>query len=92
MGVSKDWLIQQIENEINLDARQAYQKVYSKLTEALDRTPKEIREKLKVFDPDKVYEEIVKYYIDKKGYSKERANMIAQQTVQEQQQKRLEND
>ncbi|MDE1862880.1 MAG: hypothetical protein KGI33_08205 [Thaumarchaeota archaeon] len=34
------------------------------------------------FDPNELYNRIVHYYIDKKGYSKEKANQIAQRVVQ----------
>lgn len=34
------------------------------------------------FDPNELYNRVVHYYIDKKGYSKEKANDIAQRVVQ----------
>ena len=36
----------------------------------------------KQFNPDLLYNKIVHYYIDKKRYSKDRANKIAQQVLQ----------
>lgn len=36
----------------------------------------------KQFDANKLYNRIVHYYIDKKGYSKEKANKIAQKVVE----------
>jgi len=34
------------------------------------------------FDPNALYNRVVHYYIDKKGYSKEKANAIAQKVVE----------
>lgn len=34
------------------------------------------------FDPNELYNRIVHYYIDKKGYSKEKSNEIAQRVVE----------
>ncbi|MDE1727163.1 MAG: hypothetical protein KGH89_07885 [Thaumarchaeota archaeon] len=34
------------------------------------------------FDPNELYNRVVHYYIDKKKYSKEKANQIAQRVVQ----------
>jgi len=36
----------------------------------------------KQFNPDLLYNRIVHFYIDKKGYSKDQANAIAQKVVQ----------
>lgn len=33
------------------------------------------------FDPNELYNRVVHYYIDKKGYTKEKANQIAQRVV-----------
>jgi hypothetical protein len=35
----------------------------------------------KAFDPDLLYNKIVHYYVDKKNYSKEQANSIAQNII-----------
>jgi len=35
----------------------------------------------KTFDPDLLYNKIVHYYLDKKKYSKEKANEIAQNVI-----------
>jgi hypothetical protein len=43
----------------------------------------------KPFNPDLLYNRIVHYYIDKKGYSKERANGIAQAIVKREAQRRI---
>jgi len=43
----------------------------------------------KQFKPDVVYNRIVHYYIDKKGFSKDKANTIAQLVVQKEAQKRI---
>ena len=42
----------------------------------------------KQFDPDLLYNRIVHYYIDKKGYSKEQANLIAQRVVKREKERR----
>lgn len=34
------------------------------------------------FDPNELYNRVVHYYIDKKGYSKEKANQIARKVVE----------
>lgn len=44
--------------------------------------------KLTDFDPEKVYSDLVKYYIDKKHYDLEHANAIAQSVVNREKQKR----
>jgi len=43
----------------------------------------------KQFNPDMLYNRIVHFYIDKKGYSKEQANSIAQLVVQKEAQRRI---
>lgn len=43
----------------------------------------------KQFNPDMLYNQIVHFYIDKKGYSKERANKIAQSVVQKEAHRRI---
>lgn len=43
---------------------------------------------LKKFDAEETYAKLVKYYVDKKGYTPERANAIAQKIVQQQMQRR----
>lgn len=97
MVVTKIWLSKQLDDSknkakeleekkdfdrgnIELGKIQAFELVFEKLTEAPD---KKITKK--TFDADKGYEAIVRYYVDKKGYSVERANKIAQQTVSDQQ-------
>ena len=104
MGISKDWLNEKIKNSVkeledqqdaqriafSLGKKEAYQNCYNELTKApLTKDQIVEKKKLKNLDPDKTYEDIVRYYIDKKGYSKEHANEIAQTIVKEQQQKRL---
>ena len=42
----------------------------------------------KQFNTDLLYNRIVHYYIDKKGYSKDKANQIAQSVVQKEAQRR----
>jgi len=43
----------------------------------------------KTFNPDILYNHIVHYYIDKKGYSKEEANAIAQKVITKESQRRI---
>jgi len=43
----------------------------------------------KQFNPDLLYNSIVHFYMDKKGYSKEKANAIAQSVVQKESQRRV---
>jgi hypothetical protein len=43
----------------------------------------------KQFNPDLLYNRIVHFYIDKKGYSKDQANSIAQKVVQKEAQRRI---
>lgn len=42
----------------------------------------------KSFNSEKLYNRVVHYYIDKKGYPKEKANSIAQAVVKREQQRR----
>ena len=41
------------------------------------------------FDPNALYNRIVHYYIDKKKYSKEKANAIAQAVVEKEKMRRI---
>ena len=43
----------------------------------------------KQFDADVLYNRIVHFYMDKKGYTKEKANEIAQSVVQKEAQRRI---
>ncbi len=43
----------------------------------------------KQFNPEILYNRIVHFYIDKKGYSKDKANEIAQTVVQKEAQRRI---
>jgi hypothetical protein len=43
----------------------------------------------KTFDPDLLYNHIVHYYVDKKGYNKEQANEIAQKIITKESQRRI---
>ena len=42
----------------------------------------------KQFNPDLLYNRVVHFYIDKKGYSKNKANLIAQSVIQKEVQRR----
>lgn len=80
MTVSKSWLQNLIDNEKNPDALRAYQTVYSELIKPPTKTQKQP----KIIDHDKIFSEIVRYYVEKKNYSVERANAIAEKTIKEQ--------
>ena len=43
----------------------------------------------KQFNPEMLYNRIVHFYIDKKGFSKDKANEIAQSVVQKEAQRRI---
>jgi len=43
----------------------------------------------KQFNPDLLYNRVVHYYIDKKKYSKDKANTIAQAVVKREQERKL---
>jgi len=43
----------------------------------------------KQFNPEMLYNRIVHFYIDKKGFSKDKANEIAQTVVQKEAQRRI---
>lgn len=49
-----------------------------------DKTTYHWKPKLKVLDTDKMYSDIVHYYVDKKGYPLAKAEEIAKQKIQEQ--------
>lgn len=68
----------------------AYTESLKKLTETPE--PKKTIEGKSDFDPDKTFEEIVRYYIDVKKFTKEHANEIAMKVVSDQKQKRLESN
>lgn len=41
------------------------------------------------FDPNELYNRVVHYYIDKKSYSKEKANLIARKVVEREKSRRI---
>ena len=43
----------------------------------------------KQFNPDLLYNKVVHFYMDKKGYSKDKANQIAQSVVKREAQRRI---
>ncbi len=47
------------------------------------------QKELKPLDVDKTYAQIVKYYVDKKGYTVEKANGLAQRVVEREQARRV---
>jgi len=56
----------------------------------LTKSPQKATKPKKEIDVDKAYESIIRFYIDKKGYTKEQANKIAMKCVKDQKQERLE--
>ena len=100
MGISKAWILSKMEyaqsKQVKVSAIEIHEnddywrgvehglkQCYNELTSAPTKTiPKEI-------DIDKGYDSIVKYYMDKKGYTKEHANEIAMKCINDQKQKVL---
>lgn len=99
MVITKDWLKTQLDESIQkakefeenkdydrgnieLGKIKAFEITFKKLTE-----PPTKKIEKKSFDASKGFESIVKYYVDKKGYSIERANEIAMKTINDQQQR-----
>lgn len=97
MVITKDWLNSKLEESrnkakefeekkdfdrgnIELGKVQAFEIAYNKLTE-----PPTKKIEKKHFDADKAFESIVRYYVDKKGYTVDHANEIARKSVSEQQ-------
>jgi len=81
-GISKAWLTDLIRTESIPERRVALQTVFDKLIEKHDKSdskPKEI-------DHNKVYENILLFYINH-GKTPEEAHVIAQRVVEEQQKK-----
>jgi len=81
-GISKAWLTDLMRNETIPERRIVLQEVYDKLVESpnkSDRKPKEI-------DHNRVYENILLYYINH-GKTPEEAHIIAQGIVEDQKQK-----
>lgn len=98
MVVTKIWLIDKMKESVkeledqedpqkiafSLGKKEAYQNCFNELTKP--PTKKITNKKI---DPDKGYESIVKYYMDKKGYTKEHANEIAMKSIKDQKQRVL---
>jgi hypothetical protein len=101
MTISKDFLINKIENANKLKDVQnikddqnsliyqgmilAYQDCLTELTKPPEKKKLEKNE----IDVNKAFESIVRYYIDKKGYTVEHANEIAMTAIKEQKQRIL---
>ena len=83
--MKKDNLENQSEIDLTVGIINGLKIAYEKLVEPLQK----VDLKKKDIDVEKGYANIVKYYIDKKGYSVEKANRIAQSTMTDQMQKRL---
>ena len=66
----------------------AFTEVLTKLTEPPQQKIKS--DEMIDFDPDKTFEYIARYYVDKKGYTVEHANDIAMKIVSQQKQQRLQ--
>jgi hypothetical protein len=82
-GISKAWLTDLIRNESVPERRIAFQTCFEKLTEPIVKTDG----KQKEIDHNKVYENILLYYINHGGKTPEEAHVIAQKVVEEQKQK-----
>ena len=99
MTISKDFLIKKIESankqkdEYNMKDDQnslifqgmilAYQDCLTELT----KPPEKKKLEKNTIDVNKAFENIIRYYIDKKGYTVEHANEIAMEAIKNQQQK-----
>lgn len=79
--LTKDWFQKEIDSEPNPGTKLALERIYLKYTEAPTKEKEHPQTTLKDFDRDKTYNSIVKFYMDKKGYTKEAANDMAQQVV-----------
>lgn len=97
MGISKSWLQEKIK-QAEADAKgsdvqfesfhNGKQEAFTQCFEQLTMAPGP--KKLTDIDVNKGYDSIVKYYMDKKGYTKEHANEIAMKCIEDQKQKVLE--
>lgn len=94
MTISKDFLINKIENaskikdEYNTNDDQKslmYQGMILAYQDCLTELTKPPEKKQKVLDINKTFENILRYYIEKQGYTKEHANEIAIQVIKDQQ-------
>lgn len=81
-GISKAWVADLIRNEAIPERRIAFQNCYDKLKEKIEKTDS----KPKKIDHERVYENILIYYINN-GKTPEEAHIIARQVVEEQQEK-----
>lgn len=79
-GISKAWLTDLIRSESIPERRIAFQTCFDKLIEKSEKTDN----KPKKIDHNKVYENILIYYINN-GKTPEEAHVIAQRVVEEQQ-------
>ena len=98
MTISKEFLNERIEkankqkDECNQNDKQEsliYQGMVYAYQDCLSELIKPPEKKKKELDVNKAYEDIIRFYIDKKGYTKEHANEIAMKTIQDQKQKVL---
>ena len=83
-GISKAWLTDCIRGESIPERRLAFQMVLEKLTEPL--TKSDDKKVKKEIDHNKIYENILLYYIDH-GKTPEEAHIIARGVVEDQKQK-----
>lgn len=114
MGIRKDWLDEQISSyktkgyeEPDSLKKKFYEGIVMGLEIArkeLTKPPRtkseiEAEKKNKIFDPNKVYSDVVMYYMNKSDFIKEypdenirkqKANEIAMKVVHDQQQKRMD--
>lgn len=81
MTLTKIWLQKEIDSEPNPAIKIALERVYQKYTEPPLRGVQHNQTVLKEFDRDATYNKVVKFYMDKKGYTQNQANQMAQQVV-----------
>lgn len=84
MVLTKDWLQKFINDQPNPAVILALNTVFQKYTEAPKKGDTHQQTTLKEFDRDETYKKIVTFYIDKKGYSKDAAHVVAMAEVKRQ--------
>lgn len=93
MTVSKVWLQEQLDEAVKLkEKNQSLQnseyylqlgKVIALRTVMSELTKVPVKGESKKIDVEKTFESIVKFYIDKKGYTKQQANAVAEKVVRD---------
>ena len=88
MVLTKVWLQEEIDTEPNPIIKLALERVFQKYTEAPTKNNSNPQTNLKEFDRDETYKQVVTYYIDKKGYTKDEAHEVAVRVVNREIQRR----